>query len=447
MNGDKFFEILEGSKCINMAKRLEVWTCHDIYDRICTMEEWEGWRPESETARTLLLGFQARYGNELADNNALSIAIQDMYSLYSFSVNDREVGKKMWLEYSAHRFKDEFAYANQTRLEKLTIYEIRKLASKEGIELPAGRKLKAELIAEFGRQITEEDKVKMRKIGLNEAISAIEAATTEDAVRAVLENCTKAQIEEVYIAVTGNEYDKKPYSCIKASLVLYYAERIIAYKAREAFKEMTIAEKAEYLKSGKYLEAHCRLDNMLWTCTPYDLISLVRAMGIGFKVYEVWHKEKSSVSFEPVLRIVIENALDILELSEQLEPASKDDDPAPEPSEVSYADVKDEEGTEEQDMQEVEELNERKDSLEAEITDKRREFLGIAEALKVMKGSRHYSGLLVIKARVEDEYKLLRLESLRVRKKLRWYAERLDELREMLKEILTESCEQLLVAI
>ena len=160
-------------------------------------------------------------------------------------------GKKMWLEYSAHRFKDEFAYANQTRLEKLTIYEIRKLASKEGIELPAGRKLKAELIAEFGRQITEEDKVKMRKIGLNEAISAIEAATTEDAVRAVLENCTKAQIEEVYIAVTGNEYDKKPHSWIKASLVLYYAERIIAYKAREAFKSMTIAEKAEYLKSGK----------------------------------------------------------------------------------------------------------------------------------------------------------------------------------------------------
>ncbi len=395
------------------------------------------------------------------------------------------------------------------------------------------------------------------KASLNEAISAIEAARTEDAVRTVLEKCTKAQIEEVYIAITGNEEGKAPRSWIKASLVLYYAERIIAHKAREAFKEMTIAEKAEYLKSGKYSEAHCCLDEMLYTCTPYDLISLVRVLGIIFKVYEIWHKEKPSVSFEPILRIVIDNALDVLKLSEQSEPASKDDDPAREPAEVSYADVKEAYGrynmaqgeykdshsedeelkavadealnkyldllkvyagkpsaeqeevraflvsefgglfrpldgvaylssktlvemshkaglhadwrmssrdmgirllrwsgigcetktTEEQALPEVEELNERKDSLEAEITDKRRELLGIAEALKAMKGSRHYSGLLVLKARIEEEYKALRLESLRVRKELRWYAEHLDELREMLKEIQSESCQQLLVAI
>ena len=64
-----------------------------------------------------------------------------------------------------------------------------------------------------------------------------------------------------------------------------------------------------------------------------------------------------------------------------------------------------------------------------------------------MQGSRNYTGLKLLKEQIEGEYRILRLESLKVRKQLKKQEEQLDELQEMIKEIMREDNTQSLLAV
>ena len=52
----------------------------------------------------------------------------------------------------------------------------------------------------------------MTKITVNQAVRAVQSATTAEEVQSVLEQCKKDQLHEVFLAVTGAESELCPKS-------------------------------------------------------------------------------------------------------------------------------------------------------------------------------------------------------------------------------------------
>ena len=125
----------------------------------------------------------------------------------------------------------------------------------------------------------------MTKVTVEQAVAAIQAVTTRDAIKAVLEQCTKAQLHEVFLAVTNNKDELEAKSLTKGELVGSYSARIVAHKAREAFKKMDAEAKAEYLISGKYEADYNQLNVLLHQSSLYELLVIAVKFGADFEQF------------------------------------------------------------------------------------------------------------------------------------------------------------------
>ena len=85
----------------------------------------------------------------------------------------------------------------------------------------------------------------MTKITVEQAVSAVQSATTAEEVQAVLEQCKKDQLHEVFLAVTGAKNELCAKSWKKAELVSQYTAKIAEFKAREVFSAMGAEARAE----------------------------------------------------------------------------------------------------------------------------------------------------------------------------------------------------------
>ena len=133
-------------------------------------------------------------------------------------------------------------------------------------------------------------------ITVEQAVEAIQSATTAEEVQAVLEQCKKDQIHEVFLAVTGAENELCAKIWKKAELVNQYTARIVAFKAREAFKAMDTQTRAEYLASGKFQQDGNTVDKLTWKLSPYELITLNAALGVNFEEYKDIREGHSTIA-------------------------------------------------------------------------------------------------------------------------------------------------------
>ena len=147
----------------------------------------------------------------------------------------------------------------------------------------------------------------MTKVTVEQAVAAIQAVTTRDAIKAVLEQCTKAQLHEVFLAVTNNKDELEAKSLTKGELVGSYSARIVAHKAREAFKKMDAEAKAEYLSSGKYEADFNQLNVLLHQSSLYELLVIAVKFGADFAQFTAeyqLHRHYSNVFSELFISVL-----------------------------------------------------------------------------------------------------------------------------------------------
>ena len=144
---------------------------------------------------------------------------------------------------------------------------------------------------------------------VEQAVEAIQSATTAEEVQAVLEQCKKDQLHEVVLAVTGAENELCAKSWKKAELVSQYTARIVAFKAREAFSTMDAETRAEYLASGKFQQEGNTVDKLTWKLSPYELITLNAALGVSFEEYKDIHEDYHAItSLKSCIRRAVKSA-------------------------------------------------------------------------------------------------------------------------------------------
>ena len=98
----------------------------------------------------------------------------------------------------------------------------------------------------------------MKKTTVEQAVAAIHAADTEDAIQAAFEQCNKTQIHEVFLCVTHNKDELVSKSWKKEDLVSYYTARTMVFKASEAFKKMDAEAKAEHILDFDHVSISAR---------------------------------------------------------------------------------------------------------------------------------------------------------------------------------------------
>ncbi len=125
----------------------------------------------------------------------------------------------------------------------------------------------------------------MTKITVEQAVRVVQSATTAGEVQAVLEQCKKDQLHEVFLAVTGAKAELCAKSWKKSEIVNHYTTKIVAFRAREAFKAMDTKARAEYLLSQQYKQDGNTVDTLTARLTPYELIALNAALGVSFEEY------------------------------------------------------------------------------------------------------------------------------------------------------------------
>lgn len=96
--------------------------------------------------------------------------------------------------------------------------------------------LESEMVSEPVSQPEETQKGRktMTKISVSEAVNIVRTVTTAAEIQAVLEQCNKAQLHEVFLVITGMKADLCAKSWKKADIVSRYTANIVAFKAREA---------------------------------------------------------------------------------------------------------------------------------------------------------------------------------------------------------------------
>lgn len=137
---------------------------------------------------------------------------------------------------------------------------------------------------------TRKGRKTMSKITIEQAVSAVQSATTATEVQTVLEQCKKDQLHEVFLAVTDTKADLCANSWRKSEIVSHYVTKIIAFRARDVFKKMDTKARAEYLLSQQYKQDGNTVDKLLWGFTPYELIALNAALGVSFEEYKDIHE-------------------------------------------------------------------------------------------------------------------------------------------------------------
>lgn len=133
---------------------------------------------------------------------------------------------------------------------------------------------------------TKEQSQATNKTTVEQAVAAVQSATTAEEIQAVLEQCKKDQLHEVFLAVTGIKDSPCPKSWKKADIVLHCKWGIVAYKARNAFKAMDAETRAEYLTSEQFELDNNSVDTLMAQLTPYELITLNAALGVTFEEYK-----------------------------------------------------------------------------------------------------------------------------------------------------------------
>ena len=155
-----------------------------------------------------------------------------------------------------------------------------------------------------------EEVIAMAKITVEQAVAAIRAAgMNEDAIEAVLKQCTKRDMHVVFLCVTSNKDEIASNSMKKEELVDYYCGRIVAYQMFVSFKAMDGAAKAEYIANRRYEEHNNQLEEILRFCSLYELVVIASKLGVSIDKIE--SECKSGSWYEPASGLVYELRLEI----------------------------------------------------------------------------------------------------------------------------------------
>ena len=113
----------------------------------------------------------------------------------------------------------------------------------------------------------------MTKLTVTQAAGAIRNETTAESITAVLMDCTKAVMAEVYAELTGEEYSGSLNSLKKAELASEIAQLIQRARENEAFKALTVKEKLEELRDAPY-------SSKLLQCSLEELKEMASLVGV-----------------------------------------------------------------------------------------------------------------------------------------------------------------------
>ena len=149
-----------------------------------------------------------------------------------------------------------------------------------------------ELEAALKPKHIEEEKP-MKKVTVEQAVSAVQAESTQDAIEAVLMTCTKAVMAEVYKKVTGQPAASLHIkSADKKYQAETYAKKIMDYRADEAFKAKPFDEKFEMLLAAgmEHVKRH-----QLSLYSAKELIMTAQRLGVDPAGLEFWRIDNAIV--------------------------------------------------------------------------------------------------------------------------------------------------------
>ena len=99
---------------------------------------------------------------------------------------------------------------------------------------------------------TQKEVISMTKITVEQAVNAVKSATTQEAIKSVLEQCKKADMLKVFESVTGRQYEGRanPLNLKKENLANSLSMNIMKIRAAKEFQAKPFAEKYEILTTS-----------------------------------------------------------------------------------------------------------------------------------------------------------------------------------------------------
>ena len=136
----------------------------------------------------------------------------------------------------------------------------------------------------------------MTKITKEQAVSAVQATTTHDEIKAVLMTCTKALMVEVYEAVSGQKFPHSISGQLKADLADNTASLIMIAREEAAYQAKPVEEKFASLGS----ETVAVRNNHILLCSMHELKWIAEKLGVWTEgendVLTVQHKIMKELS-------------------------------------------------------------------------------------------------------------------------------------------------------
>ena len=136
----------------------------------------------------------------------------------------------------------------------------------------------------------------MTKLTKEQAVSAVQTATTYEAIEAVLMNCTKAMMVEVYETVSGQKFPHSISGQLKADLADNTASLIMIAREEAAYQAKPVEEKFASLGS----ETVAVRNNHILLCSMHELKWIAEKLGVWTEgendVLTVQHKIMKELS-------------------------------------------------------------------------------------------------------------------------------------------------------
>lgn len=136
----------------------------------------------------------------------------------------------------------------------------------------------------------------MTKLTKEQAVSAVQTANTHEAIEAVLMNCTKAMMVEVYEAVSGQKFPRSISGQLKADLADNTASLIMIAREEVAYQAKSVEEKFAALGS----ETIAVRNNHILLCSMSELKWIAEKLGVWTEgendVLTVQHKIMKELS-------------------------------------------------------------------------------------------------------------------------------------------------------
>ena len=149
----------------------------------------------------------------------------------------------------------------------------------------------------------------MSKMTVEQAVRALQTTRDEDTILLALKDCTKSQLHEIFLAVTGRNEAQSKKSMKKLDLLRNYLYGIMSHKARERFASAALTEKVEYLSRFGYEQDHASVFELLDVCSLFEVVSICTKLNVSFTSIIEHLKMYNWVKLEVILPTLIERRL------------------------------------------------------------------------------------------------------------------------------------------